>query len=203
MWSLRDDRTVLEHRFRSENVDNFEFELDSLKQSESVNSTPRTGIYFSRTLTHVATPHRGSRAQGLKVECLVKIGRSIVIFMSMFERSSSPFSCSHPTPLSSSSWTLPSRTSTPSEAPCISTTCASITRKEDYCPVAKTHPPTERGHVLLFDEGDTSAMFEVCETTDFSFETCSPYVNKNYYSSWCSPMVDPDFAEGEIADLEQ
>mmetsp|Transcript_15120 Transcript_15120/g.41535 ORF Transcript_15120/g.41535 Transcript_15120/m.41535 type:complete len:131 (-) Transcript_15120:121-513(-) len=34
-----------------------------------------------------------------------------------------------------------------------------------------------------------------CKTMDCSYETCSPHLNKNYYSFWDSPKVDPDFAK--------
>ena len=37
-------------------------------------------------------------------------------------------------------------------------------------------PKRRRGHALLFDEGDTSAMSE-CETAGCSFEACSQHVN--------------------------
>ena len=72
------------------------------------------------------------------------------------ERSSS--SCTHSTPwtLSSSSWTTPLRTTSPSELPC-RTPCAPITRNEDYGSLAKTHPPTGYQPNVL----DTSDEFEV------------------------------------------
>ena len=34
-----------------------------------------------------------------------------------------------------------------------------------------------------------------CKTMDCSYETCSPHLNKNYYSFWDSPKADPDFAK--------
>ena len=115
--------------------------------------------------------------------------------MDICERSSSLLSCTLPTPLSSFPWTLPPRTSTPSEAPCVSPICASISRKEDYGSTAKTHRPTGSEPNVL----DTSDEFNVHPSIFQSLDLNNIYNFGTDYKESANAEIDDEHIRNALA----